>query len=635
MPDRGFQVSSNSADKVVIWDVDELHPSGDGTTVLWRGFSDGTTPNIVSIPQLIEENADTLRARYLAWIYDLGELRLQGCSLIDHLQLHPGFSYWWMTLVAECSYGKSPQIVNTIGMFAFTDWAAGRTLGSITLASANQPLAECMHLWCKKLGVSFEWQRLPKPSVHLSWVRRVYSALPAAIQALAWLPHYLIERWPLHGVGLDEWRQTEGRITFVSYLFNLVPDAAKAGRYESHYWAHLPNDLQNEGCKTNWLHLYLKDTLLPDPDKAAEAIRDFNKTARGVQNHVTLDAFLTVRVVLKSLSDWGRLAWTGRRLQRMIPSTAQEELYLWPLFAEDWRQSTCGVTALNNALNFSLFEAAMKSLPKQQVGVYLQENQGWEFGLIQAWKATGQGRLIGTPHSSVRFWDLRYFFDPRSYSRVGSSTLLLPDQVALNGKAATDAYLAGGYPVEDLVQVEALRYLYLNDANARSVANSSTLKKCLRLLVLGDYLTSNTRLQMRLLERSAQSLPAGTIITVKPHPACPISAEDYPGLRMIIVMEPIAKLLAECDVVYSSAATSAAVDAYCVGVPVISVLDATTLNLSPLRGKAGVFYASTPDELARSLMSIVSAPHAVATKQAYFTIDKELPRWRKLFVEAG
>lgn len=603
-------------------------------TVLWRGFSDAAAANVVSIPRRVEENSEVLRGRYLAWVYDLGELRIQGRRLVDHLQLRPGFSCWWMTLLVEkCNYSKSPEIDDAIRLLAFSDWAAGRAPGRLTLVSANQPLADCLRLWCGKSGIPFEWQPLPKPAAPLSWVRRAHAALPLPVQALAWVPRYLRGRWALRGVGLDEWRRTDGRISFISYLFNLVPAAAKAGQYESRYWAHLPDVLQREGRKTNWLHLYVQDALLPDADSAAKTLRDFNKHGRGAQNHVTLDAFLTVRVLLKSLRDWVRLAWVGWRLQGVFPSAAKDGLELWPLFSKDWRQSTGGVTAISNVLNLNLFEAAMGSVPKQQVGVYLQENQGWECCLIHTWNAAGHEQLIGTPHSSVRFWDLRYFFDPRSYGRAGNCPLPLPDRVALNGKAATDAYLAGGYPAEDLVQVEALRYLYLDDAATGSVVGSAN--DCFRLLVLGDILPGNTRMQIRFLEQSVRSLPADMVITVKPHPACKICVEDYPDLRMSIVTEPVEKLLAECHAAYTSALTSAAVDAYCAGVPVVSVLDATTLNISPLRGKAGVFYASTPDELVGALIAIAAAPRAAATKQDFFTIDRELPRWRNLLVGAG
>jgi surface carbohydrate biosynthesis protein (TIGR04326 family) len=139
---------------------------------------------------------------------------------------------------------------------------------------------------------------------------------------------------------------------------------------------------------------------------------------------------------------------------------------------------------------------------------------------------------------------------------------------------------------------------------------------------------------MNLLVQALPALPAGTVITVKPHPACPIHSIDYPDLSMTVTMEPISKLLAECDVAYTSAVTSAAVDAYCAGVQIVSVLDPNTLNLSPLRGCEGVLFASTPEVLAAALKSAATAPRTLGATQKFFTLDPELPRWRKLILDS-
>lgn len=635
MPKRSLQNSENRLVSMFVWDAEGSPPVGNWTSVLWRSFGESSSPDTVSIPKLVEANADVLRTSYLAWIYELGETCIQRRRLVDHLELRPGFSYWWMTLIAEkCNWAKSPLINDAIRLMAFENWATGRSLGSVVLTSANQSLAECIRLWCARLGVAFEWQRMAEEEKRLSLLKRLYKSLPHSLQAWAWLGHYLAHRWPLRGVGLREWRETEGRTTFVSYLFNLVPDAAKKGRFESRYWAHLPEDLKHDGCKTNWLHLYVKDALLPTAGKAAEAIRDFNKTGQVWQAHVTLDAFLSFRVVLETLRDWLRMAWIGMRLRKALSFPRDAALDLWPLFQNDWDCSLSGPLAMSNLLYYNLFQSALKSLPKQRVGVYLQENQGWEFAFIHSWKLAGQGHLIGTPHSNVRFWDLRYFFDPRSYHRTGSNDLPLPDQVALNGPAAMDACQTGGYPKAALVNVEALRYLYLKEINDQVKLARKPSVLSFRLLVLGDYLLSNTKQQMRLLVKAAHSFPSDTIITVKPHPACPIQPSDYPSLRMEVTMDSVAELLHVCDVAYTSAVTSAAVDAYCAGVPVVSVLDPNTLNLSPLRGREGVLFASDPGELAQELISAASAPRPAVEQQDFFTLDFNLPRWRKLLLES-
>ena len=622
--------------KVIVWDSEKPHPTSDFQSILlWRSFGDKNHSNIFSIPQLIEENSDSLRSRYLAWVYELGELRIKGKRLIDHLEFRPGFSYWWMTLLSEkANYSKSPQITDAISLLAFSDWASNKTLDTVILVSTNQALADCLDFWCKKSGVAFKWKRLAKKISSLSFIRRAYALLPRPLQALTFLMHYLIDRWPLRGVGLNDWRNSEGRLTFVSYLFNLEPEAAKTGRYESLYWGHLPQVLKSDGCNTNWLHIYSNSELLPDARKAADIINIFNESGQAIEKHTVLDTFLSLSVVLLTLKDWALLALKAMSLKGLIDPVPLDKVNLWPLFATDWYQSTVGAIAITNSLYCNLFDAAMKALPKQNAGFYLQENQGWEFALIQTWKISNHCRLIGVPHSSVRFWDLRYFFDPRSYSQFKITPMPLPSQVALNGKAATDAYLAGGYPTEGLIQVEALRYLHLNNVNKMSKADLQHKKYGLRLLVLGDYLESNTRRQMRLLTQVASLLPDATIISFKPHPACPIRVEDYPDLSLLIVSESLAKLLFKCDVAYTSSVTSAAVDAYCFGIPVVSVSDPNILNMSPLRRCRDVSFVTTPDELIMALTSITSTLVADSRRQYVFNLDKSLTRWRHILASA-
>lgn len=622
----------NKRPKLLIWDTEGLPPENDRIIILWRSYETDGRSTTVSIPSLVERHAQDLRAQYLAWVYELGETRIKGKRLVDHLELRPGFSGWWMSLFAEkCNYTKSAQITDAIRLMALKSWAADYCLGDVVLVSTNSVLAESLRIWCNKLCVPFEWQHQPSIQSKQPWHKQLYSLLPHPVQGLIWISHYLIERWPLRNKGLANWRQTGGRLTFISYLFNLPPDAIKKGRFESSYWACLPDYLEQDGYRINWLHLYVKDMLLPNAKKAAHLIRQLNEPPQNNQTHVTLDAFLDKRVIVRTLIDWIRLTTVGPFLQPWRSTEIEDRSELWPLFRNDWKESLFGRTALFNMLYLNLLEAALKSLPKQRLGVYLQENQGWEFALIHAWKAGGHGRLIGMPHSTVRYWDLRYYFDSRSYQRNRNNDLPLPDLIALNGAAALDAYRKGGYPEEALVEVEALRYLYL--ANFISVQDSAVPSsiKPLRVLVLGGYLSSDTQQQMRLLEKAMRYLPQEVVIVIKPHPNYPIHPEDYPGIRMHVTMEPLSKLLttATYDVAFTDSATSAAVDAYCAGMPVVSMLDPRTLNLSPLRGSENVLFANSPEELARALLLAVTMP-SPSNEKKFFMLDSTLSHWRNL-----
>ena len=618
--------------RIVIWDGASPPLKFDKVTILWRNFSTENHNVLVSIPSLIEARATEYRSKYLSWIFELGEMPIHGKSLIENLVLREGLSYWWMTLIAEkCNFIKSTQITDAIRFIAFVDWAKSRNLVDVELVSSNKAIAECIKLWCKKKGINFRWRRTKDLSgTEPSFIRSIYSYCPLILQGLLWAIYRVSEAWPLRGVDLQQWKEMQGRVTFFSFLFNFNLEKAKNGIFYSHYWGTLPEVLLEEGVETNWIHLYIKNKEFSS-SMAADMLNKLNSSGKNRQVHIPLEGFLSIPVGFRATLDWMRLIKLSVNLEREISLglSRNEEMDLWPLFINDWKNSMSGPVAFGNMLNFQLVEAAVKFLPIQQVSFYLQENQGWESCLIQIWKKRRNDPLIGCPHSSVRFWDLRYFFDSRSYNKLAENHLPLPDKVALNGSVATRAYLDGGYPSEDIVQVEALRYLHLEDVEERGVPCREAAKNPLRLLVLGDYLSSNTRKQIDLLGKAVKETSYNFSIIVKPHPACPIISEDYPEISMQISMEPIAELLKGCDVAYSSAVTSAAIDAYCVGAPIISVLDPNQLNLSPLRGCDGVFFVSTPEELASALNSVKAEP-CVAGKKDYFTINNGLPRWRKI-----
>ena len=612
-----------------------MPPSGNFTIVLWRKFAIPGAADGVSIPALIEENAEELRSRYLGWIYKLGGLRIDGRRLIEHLEIRPRFSYWWMTLLAEkCNFAKSPQITDTIRLFAFDDWFKHSTnIKYIELVSANHELRECLKNWCEAKTINFEWRQLPVEAKPVSLLKKTINQLPYTIQAWLWLIKYLLDRWTLRGVGVEEWRKTKSQITFVSYFFNLQSKAAQAGRFESDYWTKLPSILDKKKTLSSWLHLYVRSPIAPTANSAASILRSLNANQDAQQTHVFLDSFLSIKTVRRAIQDYNNI----QRISRFNFTTISqcqfkdsELIYslLWPLFKKDWEQSFFGIEAMRNVLTLNLFEKAFSDLSNQSVGIYLQENQGWEFGMIHAWRSNAHRGLTGFPHSTVRFWDLRYFFDPRSYYKTQAS-LPMPDSVVTNGNFVKKSYLEGGYPARDLIQVEALRYLYLGEVVQIQTGLRSTSSKQLRILVLGEYLSSNTMFQMRLLREIADELSKFKL-TVKAHPFCPIDVADYPELKLELSDQPLSDLIGHFDIAFTGSVTSAAVDVYSAGLKVISALDPESLNLSPLRGVEGVRFVSSSDMLREALRAACLKDEKSPERIQYFNVDPSLPCWRAL-----
>ena len=392
--------------------------------ILWQSYDESAFPNAVSIPLLVEKNANYLRSRYLQLIHDLGEVSIENTKLYESLELRPGFSYWWMTLMTEkYNWAKSPSITDVVRLFAFDDWTAHhQNIKSIKLISANPELHECIQNWCQAREIHFNGQKLADKAKANSTLRQVFDKLPHPIQAFIWLLKYLVERWPLRGVGFKEWERGTSQITFISYLFNLQPKAARLGQFKSNYWTELPNVLDEDKIRSSWLHTYVKNSIVPNAKSAAKLIQSFNKKHRGKQIHTTLDAFLNMKIIARTMRDYLRVQKiSGLNTATVSDCLIQEgqliRSLLWPLFKKDWKQSFAGIDTIRNLLTLNLYEEAFSILPKQSIGIYLQENQGWEFGMIHAWRTNSHGQLTGFPHSTVRYWDLRHFFDSRNYQK--------------------------------------------------------------------------------------------------------------------------------------------------------------------------------------------------------------------------
>lgn len=293
-----------------------------------------------------------------------------------------------------------------------------------------------------------------------------------------------------------------------------------------------------------------------------------------------------------------------------------------------------GSVAISNLLWIELFDKALRELPYQAKGLYLCENQAWERALIHAWRKHRHGQLIALAHSTVRFWDLRYFTDARTVRSADPHPMPRADLIALNGTAAIDAYLSMDYPQEAIAECEALRYGYLNDL--RTGHSSRKVKgDPIQVLILGDYMPSNTIKMLQLLEVAAPLISDPIAYTVKPHPNWLVESTGYPSLQLKVVTDPLGKILHDFDVAYSSNMTSAAVDAYLAGMPVVVMLDGTELNFSPLRGHLGVSFVSTPKELAEALQRAYRGKTPDIDQNEFFYLDPQLPRWQRLLASSG
>ncbi len=625
---------------IFIWDSTESPPDfvKDHHVFLWQSYED-ICENTISVPKLIEEKPNFFRNKYLNIIHDLSQVKLFNQTLVSATEIFPGISIWWLSTVFEkCNFSKSPEISDSIKLLAFTDWCEDREKPrSISICSDRKPVVDCLVDWSGKRRIPISIMGAPKmpKARRRRWIVR---KLPHLIQSIAWLALYLLNSKPRLSLTKKHEIDMGSRVTFFSYLFGTPSESISEKEFQSPYWGTLPSTLRADGIRTNWIHIFIKDKSLKSLKAAKKYLRDLNRSSCGVENHQLLNDFLTYRIIFCSITQWWKVRNTSRRF---LSSTLVPEfngLNIWPLIKDDFAESLVGRVALANCISVNAFSQILLGAKKNRKGLafYLQENMDWEYGLLQAWRVNVEGFLVGVPHSTIRFWDFRYFSSPDAYKAGCGISPPRPDAVAVNGPAARENLKASGYPVGELIEVEALRYQYLKNVPTKGLKhrapNLNVDRLKMRLLVLGDYTLEATVAQLDLLKGIDYELRKSLQVDFRPHPACIVPPSQLQGINRVVGGESLSVQLARSDVVFCGELTSAALDAYCFGVKVIIFANPNSLNLSPLRGASEVAHASSSKDLSRILSEALSRTHSYRAGHAeeFFFFDGGLSRWKGL-----
>ena len=132
-----------------------------GKLLLWQSYNKGDFRKSVSIPELIEKNADSLRTEYLSFIYELENTSIKGKRVIDHFRSSKDFNLWWMSLISEKgNYAKSPLIKDIIKIFEFKRWLKRRKVQKVVVYSSNKKLIESIKIFCQQEKLIYKKQKL-------------------------------------------------------------------------------------------------------------------------------------------------------------------------------------------------------------------------------------------------------------------------------------------------------------------------------------------------------------------------------------------------------------------------------------------------------------------------------------------
>ena len=424
---------------------------------------------------------------------------------------------------------------------------------------------------------------------------------------------------------MERWANSKNESIFISYTLGLDCKKALNGDFSSPFWGNLPKSLSRNSIATSWIHIPTRSDM--PVEKLKRMIRRLDLDNMGYQTHIVLQSFMDLRLIKKSISDFLLIVKNFRSVGHAIRSEAG---FFCHLLRDDIDRSFLSTEAMSVIFYSALLEKANSSCAPKKIGVYLCENNSWEAAFnfsFRKYHKTAQS--IGFCHSTVRYWDLRYFYDPRSYDKTGNQDSAIPDFFAVNGPLAKEIMLEGNCPEAKLVEVEATRFMYLQNSKKRKrkTLKSNSHRKI--LLVLGDYNEYNTNFLTSILANIDPKFRRNLRLLIKSHPACLIDINTFSDFRAELTSLSMSDALDVSDFVLAANNTSSAIEAYYSGMTVISTVDLNKLNMSPLRGLNNAVFVSD-SQMLNSQLEQLSIEERNNESCLFFNLDPKFPLWNKL-----
>ena len=582
-----------SKSDVLIWDSELPAPSNYQLVVLWQQFTDKDQEvSCISLPEYIELHADRLHDRFLGFVHDVGNTQLKGKSVQDHLTVTPSMSYWWMTLFASTRWNDSSRTTEAIKLIALEEILSNRSWVELELVSGDRSIQDSLQRLCIANRKSFTSNPIGKQkSKRLVAIRK----FPLVVSA-----HLVLIRQMLRLVSVRPLHLTSksSEIMIFDYLMRFDVDQSRDGNFVSQYWNLLIDKFSKKRLKATWVHQFIDSAATPTAKRAQQLLSKINKKEKTA--HYLFESRLSLRIVTQALKTYWRLVFSVPNSAAMsrafVPSDSK--LDLWPLFAHEWDQSLLGTTAMRHCILISTIQSSLATVPHCPLGIYLMENQPWEMALIDAWKVNGHGQLIGVVNAPIRFWDLRHFVDRRSISKDGVNRIRFrptPDRIAVNSLISRTLLEKSGVSPGKIVDVEALMYQYLD----RPVEIDE--QRADDLLILGDFFTLPTNRLLNVVQESLLKVPTIGKVWFKPHP---FDSGPWPineSLGIVITNDLLPDIFKKCSIVIAASSSTSSLEAYCANKNVISVLDPTIMNYSPLRNLSDAVFVSDSSELSFEL----------------------------------
>ncbi len=595
---------------------------------IWNGHE--KNEKYISISNRLEDNSDKIKKKYIKFIHDLGEEKIDNKNLKSHLKIKENYNLWWMSLLTEKSHYKSPRIKDCLKFLVLEEIILEKKPSKIIVLLSDKIIIRSIKELSKKLNIEIEIKKIDivkKDQVNSKNIfSNIYFKSPNIIKSIIYLIRYSFNNWTFKKALKPKW-ETNKNILFFSYLFHLDKDSFKDNKFNTSQWGPLTNLLNELSIKSNWMHHFIPNPVIPNRKSAISFINNLNKEFNNIQSHQIISGYINIKTILKVVANYAKIILKIPNLFKFkkLFIVKNSNINFWFFLKDDFINSILGPKLIENLFWIEHFDNALSKIPYQEKGIYLQENQSWEKALISAWKKYNHGKIYGLNNGFVRYWDLRFFDDSNTVKDNSDFKIPLPDRIILTDQISWDYYLNSGYEVNKLIKAETLRYFSVLSKNLEKKHELKADQK-IKGLILGDIIFDSTNEMIKNLENINST---NFHWTIKSHPACLINIKNYKKITLENSYENLEDIIHKYDLVIAPAATLSALDSYLSNIKTIIFLAKDELNISPLRGFKDIKITYDNTSLKEAL-SLNNLNNYNFNKQDFFWYDKNLNFWKEI-----
>ena len=520
------------------------------------------------INRVLENNKKIIRTKYLNIIHNI----IESYSLNYKYFRIRDLNLFKMSLINEKNPFKSSAIFECLKLLALEIIIKKKKINKIIYHGKIDNLHKSLKDFCINQNINYEREKITLTNSNFK-----------LIFFLTGIFFFLKQLYK--NFNLEKKSKKNFDASIISYFVHF--DRHQKKKFQSNLWGDLIKYLNTKKISINWFHFYIPSGQVKKSYLANSMIKNFNLNK--YENHNFVNSVLNLGDLLNCFLIYfilfvRNIFFLKNNLNFFLNKYSKTNFYYF--LEKDLMSSFFGSTLIYNIMHIVTFDNLLKNIPKQKFGIYIIENQSWEYSFIKLWKKYNHGKLFAYFNSSIRFWDLRYLKKKNELRNSNEN----PDVFLINSNVFKSEIKKLGYPMSKVFVVEALRY--------KNLKPIKKIKKNKKILIVGDILFKESDILLKFVGKTIDSLKNYKFY-FKPHPTMTLKSINLikQKYKYIKVLNLNTNEFKKFEFVICSNGTSANLDCLIQKLNFCSVNINNTLNLYPIGKYQKLFQAKGHTDL--------------------------------------